>query len=56
MVDVFFERKTYRIGGALVVSIPYPIVKTLGLKEGDKFKIWIADEDKIILERKKHEE
>ena len=49
-MPVKFKRSVYRTGNSYRVTIPMPIVDTLGLKTRDRVEIWL-DNGNIIMKK-----
>ena len=43
-----FTRKTFKIGGSLVIWIPKEIADVIGLKESSEVKLVVEGEKKVI--------
>ena len=52
-MPVMFKRSVFRTGNSYRITIPMPIVETLGLERKEEMEIWLDENDRIIIQQKR---
>jgi antitoxin component of MazEF toxin-antitoxin module len=47
-MPVIFKRAVFKSGNSYRITLPMPIVKTLGIEEKDELEIWMGNSNIII--------
>lgn len=48
-MPITFTRAVFKSGDSYRVTIPMEIIKALNIKEKEQLKIWLDNEDKIVI-------
>jgi antitoxin component of MazEF toxin-antitoxin module len=53
--EIRFERVARKAGGTIAVTIPPEIQRAVGMIEGDRLHLYVDDDGRIVIEKRKVE-